>query len=292
MCELVAIDRTEIPRLSSIRSVLPETGTVAARAAREAIGRRRLHQDQNSRTELYLLGAVASMRARGAGAPCEAYPVPEAVIFDLDGVLLDSEQLWNRAKEQLTRCSGGRWHEDAPTVMLGMSSPEWARYLHDELAVPLDPQEINRQVVRHMQELYREQLPLLPGALDVVRALRQRWPLGLASSSNRESIELFLELGELAGTFAATVSSEEVAQGKPAPHVYLAAAEKMGVDPAKSAAVEDSSNGLRAATAAAMTVIAVPNPHYPPTDDALKLAAATVDAIADLTPKVVERVAG
>jgi HAD superfamily hydrolase (TIGR01509 family) len=271
---------------------LPETGTVAVRAAREAIGRRRLHQDQNSRTELYLLGALASMRARRVGALCEAFPVPKAVIFDLDGVLLDSEQLWNRAKEQLTRCSGGGWHEDAPTVMLGMSSPEWARYLPDELAVPLDPQDINRQVVRRMQELYREQLPLLPGALDVVRALRQRWPLGLAFFSNREIIELFLKLGELAGTFAATVSSEEVARGKPAPDVYLAAAEKMGVDPTKSAAEEDSSNGLRAATAAGMTVIAVPNPHYPPTDDALKLAAATVDAIADLTPKVVERVAG
>jgi hypothetical protein len=191
---------------------LPETGTVPAPAAREAIGRRRLHQDQNSRTEIYLLGAVASMRARTVGAPCEAYPVPEAVIFELDGVLLDSEPLWNRAEEQLTRCSGGRWHEDAPTVMLGMSSPEWARYLHDELAVPLDPQEINRQVVRRMQELYREQLPLLPEALDVVHALRQRWPLGLASFSNREIIELLLELGELAGTFAATVSSEEVAR--------------------------------------------------------------------------------
>jgi len=113
---LVAIDRTEIPRLSSVRGVLPETGTVAARAAREAIGRRRLHQDQNSRTEPYLLGALASMRARRVGASCEAHPVPEAVIFDLDGVLLDSEQLWNRAKEQLTRCSGGGWHEDAPTV--------------------------------------------------------------------------------------------------------------------------------------------------------------------------------
>jgi HAD superfamily hydrolase (TIGR01509 family) len=138
----------------------------------------------------------------------------------------------------------------------------------------------------------REQLPLLPGALDVVRALRQRWPLGLASFSNRGIIELLLELGELAGTFAATVSSEEVARGKPAPDVYLAATEKMGVDPAKSATVEDPSNGLRAATAAGMTVIAVPNPHYPPTDDALKLAAATVDAIADLTPKLVERVAG
>ena len=142
------------------------------------------------------------------------------MIFDLDGVLPDSEQLWNRAKEQLTRCSGGRWHKDAPTVMLGMSSPEWAPYVHDELAVPLDPQEINRQVVRRMQELYREQLPLLPGALDVVHALRQRWPLGLASFSNREIIELLLELGGLAGTFAATVSSEEVARGKPAPDMY------------------------------------------------------------------------
>jgi HAD superfamily hydrolase (TIGR01509 family) len=218
--------------------------------------------------------------------------VPEAVIFDLDGVLLDSEQLWTRAKEQLTRRSGGRWHEDAPTEMLGMSSPEWTRYLHDELAVPLDPREINRHVVRRMQEFYRQRLPLLPGALDVVHALRQRWPLGLASSSNREIIDLFLELSELAGTFAATVSSEEVARGKPAPDVYLAAAERMGVDPANSAAVEDSSNGLRAATAAGMTVIAVPNPHFPPTDDALKLAAATVDAIVDLTPELVERVAG
>lgn len=226
------------------------------------------------------------------GAPCETYPVPEAVIFDLDGVLLDSEQLWNRAKDQLTRCSGGRWHEDAPTMMLGMSSPEWARYLHDELAVPLGPQEINRQVVRHMQELYREQLPLLPGALDVVHALRQRWPLGLASSSNREIIKLFLKLGELAGTFAATVSSEEVARGKPAPDVYSRRSREDGRRSSKSAAVEDSSDGLRAATAAGMTVIAVSNPHYPPTDDAPMLAAATVDAIADLTPELVERVAG
>ena len=221
------------------------------------------------------------------GAPCEAYPVPEAVIFDLDGVLLDSEQLWNRAKEQSTRCSGGRRHEDAPTVMLGMSSPEWARYLHDELAVPLDPQEINRQVVRRMQELYREQLPLLPGALDVVHALRQRWPLGLSSFSNREIIELLLELGWASSPARSLPPSPQKRWpgASRRPTCILAAAEKMGVDPAKSAAVEDSSNGLRAATAAGMTVIAVPNPHYPPTDDALKLAAATVD----VTPKLVER---
>ena len=177
-------------------------------------------------------------------------------------------------------------------MMLGMSSPEWARYLPDELAVPLDPQEINRQVVRRMQELYREQLPLLPGALDVVRALRQRWPLGLASFSNREIIELLLELGELAGTFAATVSSEEVARGKPAPDVYSRRSREDGRRSCEVSRSRGLQQRLRAATAAGMTVIAVPNPHYPPTDDALKLAAATVDAIADLTPKLVERVAG
>ena len=281
---LVAIDRTEIPRLSSVRSVLPETGTVAARAAREAIGRRRLHQDQNSRTELYLLGAVASMRARTVGAPCEAYPVPEAVIFDLDGVLLDSEQLWNRAKEQLTRCSGGRWQEDAPTVMLGMSSPEWARYLHDELAVALDPQEINRQVVRHTQELYREQLPLLPERSTVsARWTAVAWGASLQTarsssccwSSPARSLPRLFRRGD---------------PGNRRPR-YSPSRED-GRRSSKSAAVEDSSNGLRAATAAGMTVIAVPYPHYPPTDDALKLAAATVDAIADLTPELVERVAG
>lgn len=217
--------------------------------------------------------------------------MPEAVIFDLDGVLMDSEQLWNQAKEELTRSSGGHWRDDAPRAMMGMSSTEWARYLHDELGIPLDPEEINRQVVARMEELYRERLPLLPGALDVVRAMQRRWPLGLASSSNREIIELFLELTALDHAFTATISSEEVARGKPAPDVYLATAERIGVDPRRCTAIEDSSNGLRSAAAAGMAVIAVPNPHYPPEPDALALAAATVRTITELTPQLVERVA-
>jgi HAD superfamily hydrolase (TIGR01509 family) len=217
--------------------------------------------------------------------------VPAAVVFDLDGVLLDSEQRWNEAKEALVRQAGGTWREEAPRTMMGMSSPEWSAYLRDELGVQLDLDAINADVVRRMHESYEEGLPLLPGALDAVRALAARWPLGLASSSNREIIDVFLERSGVGDLFGATVSSEEVARGKPAPDVYLETAARLGVDPAACVAVEDSSNGLRAAVAAGMAVIAVPNEHYPPDDDAAGLAAATVDVPGDVTPELVESVA-
>jgi HAD superfamily hydrolase (TIGR01509 family) len=213
--------------------------------------------------------------------------VPAAVIFDLDGVLMDSEQLWNASKEALVRETGGRWRDEAPTVMMGMSSPEWAAYLRDDLDVPMDVDAISRDVVRRMEDGYRAALPLLPGAGDAVRSLSGRWPLGLASSSNREIIDLVLELAGFADAFRVTVSSEEVERGKPAPDVYLAAAEKLGVDPDLCVAIEDSSNGLRSAHAAGMAVIAVPNPHYPPAPEALELAAATVEVVGEVTPELV-----
>ena len=217
--------------------------------------------------------------------------MPAAVIFDLDGVLMDSEQRWNGAKEALVRETGARWREEAPSVMMGMSSPEWAAYLHDDLGVPMGVDAISRDVVRRMEDGYRESLPLLPGAGDAVRALADRWPLGLASSSNREIIDLVLELADFGDAFRVTVSSEEVERGKPAPDVYLEAARRLGVEPGGCVAIEDSSNGLRSADAAGMAVIAVPNPHYPPAPDALALAAASVAVVGEVTPELVERVA-
>jgi HAD superfamily hydrolase (TIGR01509 family) len=211
----------------------------------------------------------------------------DTVIFDLDGVLLDSEQRWNEVKHALVEDAGGTWRDDAPVTMMGMSSPEWSAYLRDELRVPMELDAISRDVVQRMEESYARELPLLPGAEAAVRALAARWPLGLASSSNREIIDRFLELSGFGDAFAVTVSSEEVERGKPAPDVYLETARRMGVDPARCVAVEDSSNGLRAAAAAVMTVIAVPNPHYPPDDDALALAAVTVDGVAEVTPELV-----
>jgi HAD superfamily hydrolase (TIGR01509 family) len=213
---------------------------------------------------------------------------PAAIVFDLDGVLLDSEPRWNEAKEALVRESGGRWRDDAPTQMMGMSSPEWTAYLRDSLGVPMDTESINRDVVRRMEEGYRRELPLLPGGGDAVRALAGRWPLGLASSSNREIIDLALELAGFGEAFRVTVSSEEVDRGKPAPDVYLEAARRLRVDPGRCVAIEDSSNGLRAAAAAGMTVIAVPNPHYPPAPEALALAAVSVPVVGDITPTLID----
>jgi beta-phosphoglucomutase-like phosphatase (HAD superfamily) len=139
--------------------------------------------------------------------------VIEAVVFDLDGVLLDSEEIWDRAREELARERGGRWHDRAQRDMMGMSSKEWSRYMADVIGLPEPPEEINREVVRRLTELYREELPAIAGAREAVEGLAARWPLGLASSSNRELIDLALELLGVEHLFTATVSSEEVARG-------------------------------------------------------------------------------
>lgn len=211
-----------------------------------------------------------------------------AVVFDLDGVLLDSEVAWNEAKEELTFETGGRWREDAPRAMMGMSSPEWSRYLHDELGVPLDPQDISDAVVERLAERYRRRLPLIDGARDAVERLAARWPLGLASSSNRPIIDLVLERSGLGRHFAVVLSSEEVSRGKPAPDVYLAAMEALGAASHSAAAIEDSDNGILAARAAGMRVIAIPNPDYPPHAEALDEADVILDSLAELTPAVVD----
>ena len=208
-----------------------------------------------------------------------------AVVFDLDGVLIDSEQLWDDVREQLARERGGRWHERAQTDMMGMSSTEWSRYMHDVIGLAEAPEEISAEVVRRLLAVYRVSLPLLPGAVEAVERLAERWPLGLASSSNREVIDAVLEQAEIAGHFRAAVSSEEVAHGKPAPDVYVEAARRLRVDPGRCAAVEDSRNGIRSARAAEMRVIAIPNPHYPPSDDTLALADVVLRSLDELTPE-------
>jgi HAD superfamily hydrolase (TIGR01509 family) len=215
--------------------------------------------------------------------------MPEAVLFDLDGVIVDSESAWAEAKHDLVDEAGGSWKPEATRAMLGMSSPEWSRYLRDELGVPLSVEEINAAVVATLERRYRESLPLIPGAVDAVRRIAEGWQLGLASSSNREIIDLVLEHAGLTDAFAVTVSSEEVARGKPAPDVYLEAARRLGANPARCVAIEDSSNGLRSAAAAGTAVVAIPNREFPPDPDALALADVVLGSIEELTADVVRR---
>ena len=215
----------------------------------------------------------------------------EGVIFDLDGVLVDSEQVWGAVREELTRELGGNWHEGALREMMGMSSLEWSAYMHDELRVPLPSEEISREVVRRVAEHYERDLPLIDGATDAVHHLAARWRLGLASSANREIIDKVLGLTGLTSEFAATVSSEEVPRGKPAPDVYLEAARRLGIEPTTGAAIEDSTNGLLSAKAAGMAVVAIPNKEFPPAPEGLAAADVVLDSLHELTPEAIELVA-
>ena len=218
-------------------------------------------------------------RARRAGSRRAAPPprrrlplaMIEAVVFDLDGVIVDSEQVWDDVREQLAKERGGRWHEGAQAAMMGMSSREWSAYMHDEIGLADSPQEINDEVVRRLLARYRESLPLIDGAVEAVRRLAEEFALAVASSSNRPIIEAVLERGDrralqrhglVRGGGARQTRAGRVPRGR-------AAVERAS---SRCAAVEDSSNGLRSAHAAGMRVLALPNAHYAPAPDALRLA--------------------
>ena len=211
----------------------------------------------------------------------------KAVVFDLDGVLIDSEPVWEQVRRGLVTERGGHWPTDAQRRLMGMSTPEWARYLSEDLGVGLPPGEVAAIVTDRMAARYREHIPLLPGAADAVRRLADRWPLGLASSAPAVLIETVLQSAGLRPDFQVTMSTEQVPRGKPAPDIYLAVAGCLGVGAASCAAVEDSSNGLRSAAAAGLRVIAVPRPQYPPDPDALAQAGLVLPGLGELTPDAV-----
>jgi HAD superfamily hydrolase (TIGR01509 family) len=214
--------------------------------------------------------------------------VIEAVVFDLDGVLIQSEEVWDEVRGGYVRERGGRWDTEVQRAVMGMSSVEWSRFLHDVAGVPDDPTTVNDEIVARMLAAFERRLPLVDGAVATVQRLAARFRLALASSSNRALIDAVLDVAGLTPCFEAAVSSEEVPRGKPAPDVYLEASRRLGVGPVHCAAVEDSHAGIRSAKAAGMRVIAIPNPAYPPDEESLALADATIRSLAELTPLLVD----
>ena len=211
----------------------------------------------------------------------------EAIVFDLDGVLVDSEPVWEQVRRQVVAENGGHWAEDAQQRLMGMSTAEWARYLSQDLGVGQPPETVAAMVIDQMKDRYEAQVPVMPGAAGAVRELAARWPLGLASSSPPALIGAALNGAGLAGCFAVTMSTQQVARGKPAPDIYLAVTDRLGHPPGRCAAVEDSANGIRSAAAAGLTVIAVPHPRYPPGPGALSSAGLVLTSLAGLTPDAV-----
>ena len=214
----------------------------------------------------------------------------DAIVFDVDGVLIDSEPVWERVRRALVAEHGGHWPDDAQDRMMGMSTGEWSAYMSADFGLPFPPREVADLVIAQMAAQYEEHLPLLPGAVDAVRGLARtgRWRLAVASSAPKSLIGTVLGASGLRPLFAAAVSSEEVPRGKPAPDVYLEAAARLGVPASACAAVEDSSNGLRSAAAAGMAVIAVPRPEYPPAAGALAGVRVTLGSLTELTPATID----
>ncbi len=215
----------------------------------------------------------------------------KAVVFDLDGVLVDSEPVWEQVRRGLVAERGGHWAPDAQRRIMGMSTPEWARYLSGDLGVGLPPDEVAALVIDRMVARYQEQVPFMDGAVDAVHRFAARWPLGLASSSPPRLIETVLQSSGLRSCFPVVMSTEQVAHGKPAPDIYLAVTAELGCPPPDCAAVEDSSNGLRSAAAAGLRVIAIPQPRYPPDPDALAQASLVLPNLAELSTGAVAALA-
>lgn len=213
----------------------------------------------------------------------------QAVVFDLDGVLINSEPLWDEVRRGLAAEARRPWPDAATRAMQGMSTAEWSSYLADAVGIPGSPEQIADEVISTIAERYRVHLPLMTGAQDAVSRLGQRWTLGLASSSPRRLIDAVLDAAGMADQFVVTVSTEEVEAGKPSPAVYLEVVRRLGVPAEQTVAIEDSTNGLRSAHAAGLVVVAVPHAAFPPAADALALAMATVSELADLTPELLER---
>jgi HAD superfamily hydrolase (TIGR01509 family) len=211
-----------------------------------------------------------------------------AVVFDLDGVIIDSEEVWEEVRRGYVAEHGREFLPDTQQRLMGMSTPEWARYLAEDVGVGVPPERVAADVLDRMAERYRARVPLIPGAVDAVHRIAARFPVALASSSARVLIDRVLESAGLTGVFRATLSTEEVPRGKPAPDVFLAAAERLGADPADCAAIEDSSNGLRGAAAAGMAVICVPHGVYPPAQDALARTDLVVESLDELTVEAIE----
>lgn len=207
----------------------------------------------------------------------------DVVIFDLDGVIVDSEPVWELVRRRYVDERGGRWQPDTQRRLMGMSTREWARYLSAELGVDRSPEQVATDVIEEMARRYAERVPLIDGADKVIRELAAHWTLGLASSSPTRLIEAALAATGLADVFAVTLSTERVSRGKPSPDVYVSVARRLDADPVNCVAVEDSSNGVRSAAAAGMRVLAVPNTDYPLDPDARDQATLVLSSITDLT---------
>ena len=214
----------------------------------------------------------------------------EAIIFDMDGVLVDSEVYWDKSRVEYARDRGKDWTDDFQRLAMGRSTVGWARVMQEKLTLDESIEEIIAEMKERVIAHYEERMPTRPGALESVRHMKQHFRVGLASGSPTEIIKAVLRITELDQLFEVMIYGDEVPRGKPAPDIYLEALKALGVSAAVSLGIEDSANGLRSLKAAGMVAVAAPSPDYPLPDDALALADAHITTLEDFTLELVHEI--
>lgn len=212
----------------------------------------------------------------------------QAVIFDLDGTLTDTERIWDEVRRDLAAADGLVWTEANSRAVMGMSTQDWSAYMSAVAGIGATPEIAARRTIDGLLERYDRALPAVPGAREAVARLAEHWPLGVASSSPRILIEHALTALGVRDLIAVVRSTEEgPARGKPAPDAFLWVAEQLRVEPASTVVVEDSGSGILAGVNAGMPVVAVPR-FLPPPEDVLARASAVLEHLDELTVDLVQ----
>ena len=212
----------------------------------------------------------------------------QAIIFDLDGLLVDSERYWNEARRAMAAERGIAWSADDHRACMGVSTRTWANYMIRRLNLEWTPEQVEQHIIGTMVELYARQIPYLPGAIDAVNFAAQHFRTGLASGSPRVLIDAVMNDAAMRGKFQAIVCSDELPRGKPAPDVYVKTAELLGMEPTRCVCFEDSANGILSGKNAEMYVIAIPDARYaPPPPGILQQAHSVLASLHDFNLNVI-----
>jgi beta-phosphoglucomutase-like phosphatase (HAD superfamily) len=208
----------------------------------------------------------------------------QAIIFDMDGLLVDSEPCWDAARKTWAAERGVDWGPEDHRACMGVSTAVWADYMIRRLELDLTREQVIDRVVAGMRDIYSRGIPYKPGAVGAVARAAACCPVGLASGSEKSLIQMMLADRPMAGKFMAWVCTDDMARGKPAPDVYLECARQLGVDPRACVCLEDSGAGIQSGKAAGMKVIAVPDPRFPPKPEILAMADVVLNSLEQFDP--------
>ena len=211
----------------------------------------------------------------------------KALIFDMDGVIVDSEPVWNQSRVEMAAAHGKQWNEADQRAVMGSSTLAWAKVMRERLDLPMSDEAVIDEVRRRMIAHYDQRLPVLPGAVEAVRLAASAYPVALGSGSMSALITYVMHATGLDQILKVVVRGDDIPRGKPEPDIYLEAARQLGVAPADCAGVEDSGHGVMALRAAGMKVIVVSSP-WPLPESVLALTDLRLQSLADFSLELVK----